>query len=207
VGECRCHSSYYEPCLAPVSAQAMELLECFPIRLKAAHLLCCPPKVGKKREVNSTIKFTEGLFEKFGARACTTTVKKMADLPSELAKFGFEERSLPLSCGGTWFYEEYVVHMRQQHKEEQNLWNEMVPTADEESPSSPASDHDVKDRSRKLNAINSRLTRERNKSNVRRLQNECKEIEAANSVLKADNAKFEELLEQAKAAVTSQIDN
>jgi len=57
------------------------------------------------------------------------------------------------------------------------------------------------DRRRKINAINSRLKRERKRAKLMRLESECEEMKAANSILKAENSRLEMLWQQANAVL------
>jgi len=196
--------------------QSVEIVDCFPIRLKVAHLLICPPKSGKKKMVKSVVGFTKAVFEeKFGARAISTTVETVPDLTFELAKLGFGERSLPRAFGGTWSYENYCTSMKRQCQEEKTRWDASVAdspalvvafAAGAEMARQQPSGAEIKQHKRKLNVIHSRLKRERRRADLTRLEDQCSEIVAANSILRADNDQLEILLKEANAMVSDHVD-
>jgi len=186
--------------------RSLDILDCFPIRLKAVHLLVIPPKAVKKNLVKSIIGFTKDLFEgRIGERAISTRAASPADMAFELTKFGFEERSLPMALGGSWRYEDWMTFLRRRSQEEQVSFaingGPVLPFAASTKEAPRLSDAEVKDRKRKLNTIHSRMKRERRRVEVSKLEEKCKEIEAANGALKADNRRLEILLEQAKRKV------
>jgi len=83
--------------------QNVAILDCFPIRLKAAHLLVRLPKTGRKKMAESIVSFTKQLFENhFGARTISTSVTSTEEMAFELYKLGFGEQSLPVAFGGIW---------------------------------------------------------------------------------------------------------
>jgi len=191
--------------------QSLEIVDCFPIRLKAAHLLVIPPKAGKRTLIASIVDTTKNLFEEhFGSRAILTRATTAADMASELAEFGFEEQSIPMTLGGNWMYEEWLSFLRQQCRDERAFWEGSgVPeNSTHEVPSrkrsKPLSDAERKERKRKLNTIHSRLKRERQRAEVSRLDDDCREIESRNSALEADNIRLEILLVQAKTVLLQQ---
>lgn len=188
------------------SIKTLKILDCFPIRLMAAHLLVYPPKHGKRKKIDDIVSFSVKIFEEqYGRRAILTTGEKAADLASKLHQFDLSEDSIPAVLGGSWAYEQWITFLRQKSQEERakSVGNgaagtKSVAIAVSAMDAKPLSEAERRDHKRKLNTIYSRQKRERQQAEVDRMQERCKEIEATNRTLEADNRRLEQLLEQAK---------
>jgi len=186
--------------------KTLKILDCFPIRLMAAHLLVCPPKHGKRRKIDDIISFTVKTFEEqYGRRVILNTGEKATDLATKLHQFDLREDSIPAVLGGSWAYEQWITFLRQRCQEERALstgggaaGTKRVDVAAHALDAKPLSEAERKDHKRKLNTIYSRQKRERQQAEVDRMQERCKDIEATNRTLKTDNCRLEQLLEQAK---------
>jgi len=196
---------------ADATSKALEVIDCFPIRLKAAHLLVCPPKSNKRKIIKEIMSVVEHIFvAKFGTRTILSSGKDPADLAAKLKEFGLEESSLPPSFGGHWPYENWMRFLKNQHQREveQDLCcdvdgeGEPHPKKASAIPvSKPLSETEKQDRKRKMNAIHSRLKRERKRVETDRLQGECNDLAEANRRCEADNVRLEKLLTEARCAV------
>ena len=193
------------------AVKSVEIMECFPVRIKAAHLLVCPPKAGKKQIIDNIVAFMLRLYvERFAGRAIMTTGEDAIDLKSKMEKYGIGEAGLPLALGGSLAYESWTKFLRQQLYKEQARVGSIsftpekataVGAVGEVASAEPFSEVEKKERKRKLNVIHSRQKRERKRALTGHLEDECRDILEQNRALEADNARLENLLRKAKRAL------
>ena len=190
------------------ASKSVEIMECFPVRIKAAHLLVVPPKAGKKQIIENIVAFMLRLYvERFAGRAILTNGEDAVDLKNKLEKYGLCEAGLPLALGGSLAYEAWTTFLRQQfHKEQARFGNiSLTPkksaAVGEVASAEPLSEAEKKERKRKLNVIHSRQKRERKRALTSRLEDQCRDILEQNRALEADNARLENLITKANHAV------
>ena len=184
--------------------KSLEVLDCFPIRLNAAHLFVCPPKTWKKSVVDDVVSYTVSLFDsKYGKRTIVHSGAE-AGMAEKLLPFGLIDVSLPASLGGSWAYESWLTFLRQQCQNElaRNESGGIHADAVNTPRAQPLTKAERKPHRRKLNTIYSRQKRERQNARVDRLKEQCNELKSSNQALTADNARLERLLEHAIDALT-----
>lgn len=191
--------------------QSLEILESFPVRIKAVHVLVCPPKAGKRKKIDEIVAFLLHIYmERFGRRAILSAGDDASNLKDKLQKFGLEEASLPLNAGGNWAYEGWMKLLRQRLREEQSRSsNAFAPAkavavtmnSTRDVATLPQTEEEKRERKRKLNVIHSRQKRERKRALMTRLEDECRELEGKNCALQADNTRLKHLLEQSASVL------
>ena len=192
------------------AAKSLEIIDCFPIRLKAAHLLVYPPKTWKKAVIDDVVSFTVSLFDsKYGKRTILHSGTKENDMAEKLHPFGINKVCLPATLGGSWVYECWITFLRQQCEYELARDESVGSHANtvKASRTQPLTEAEKKPHRRSLNTIYSRQKRERQNAKVGRLKEQYIELKASNQALTADNARLERVLEQTKNVLERQRRN
>lgn len=207
----------FTECNDDFSNKCVEIMHAVPARLKAVHLLVCPPKTGKKSLVDHVIASTvRTAMTVHGNRVFMHTANGVEDFCKKLENFDLHRDDLPASAGGRWKYEEFIRWQKQRNLLEQQLRNGEAASAINgldlitkpklhPSPPPPIDGDSCplsrKERKRKLNIIHSRQKRERRKNETSKLQDSCAVLRGKIVALKADNDFIEGLIEQASALI------
>ena len=176
-----------------------------PLKLKRVHLVVCPPKIGKKSEVNDILANVARDASVFGDRVSILRGRSPADVLRQLKTFGLREDSLPLMFGGSWRYEEFNRSLRDQAQNEHRLAS--PPRTQErrgqQGTKRAADDAEQNDRKRRLNIVHSRQKRERRRTEMESLFQQQEELERENKRLREENGTLELLLQKTSSLVKS----
>jgi hypothetical protein len=181
--------------------KTVQVMNAMPCRIKAAHLIMCPPKTGKQRAVELSLAIN-AMQAGLGKRVIVHTGGSASEIVAKLQPFGLVEGNLPPVMGGSWKYEEFARWQRQRTQLENSAVRLVgMPARDSWDTTSP-SVTDKKERKRMLNVIHSRQKRERRRAEAGHLQQQCKSLEEQNDLMKQENTRLQELLDRALALVS-----
>lgn len=185
--------------------KCLEIQRVIPARLKAFHLLVCPPKAGNKPLVDKIVSTAlTKAREVHGKRALIHSASSYEELFKKLEKFGLSKEGLPPYAGGRWMYEEFTHWQRDRRRLEQAAQTDVEARDDQQSDGASSMNlyEDVnarRERKRKLNIIHSRQKRERRRSEALRLQEACNALREKNRAVQQENASLETILRDANA--------
>lgn len=198
----------------------LRVMNAMPCRIKALHVIMCPPKNGKPRsaELSLAMKTMEAGFD--SKRVHVHMGRSAGEIVTKLEPFGLSADQLPPIMGGSWKYEDFAKWQRKRAQSEAasaRLSRGLImggveggtdggmrgETWEGVTPSSTTNALDKKERKRMLNVIHSRQKRERRRTEAGSLEQECKELDEQNKQLKWDNRRLEELLANAHLVVVN----
>jgi hypothetical protein len=181
--------------------KTVQVMNAMPCRIKAAHVIMCPPKTGKQRAVELSLAIN-AMQAGLGKRVIVHTGGSASEILAKLEPFGLVEDNLPPVMGGSWKYEEFARWQRQRTQLENSAVRLVgMPARDNWDTTSP-SVTDKKERKRMLNVIHSRQKRERRRAEAGHLQQQCTSLEEQNDLMKQENGRLQELLDRAQALVS-----
>lgn len=180
------------------SLKMMQVMNSMPVRIKAAHVIVCPPKTGKHISVENDVSFVIGaLRSKLGKRVIMHSGGSAAEIMDKLAPFGLSEDNLPPVMGGSWKYEDFAKWQKQRAQSEQATSQHIDGPLRDARTGSLLSASEKKERKRMLNVIHSRQKRERRRAEADTIEQQCKVLEEKNVSLKKENTRLESMLSDA----------
>jgi hypothetical protein len=190
----------------PEVERTVQVMKALPIKVKAVHLIVCPPKTRKQHHIENAVAIAiDTLRASFGKKLNVHSGGSTKEIAEMLKSFGLLENQLPSVMGGKWKYEEFAKWQRVRSQLEltsQQFGDTSIRGTKE---ASTLSTSEKKERKRMLNVIHSRQKRERRRAEEDTLQKQCNDLEQKNSILRTENSRLEAILAEAVIVIASEI--
>jgi hypothetical protein len=184
------------------------LKEVMPVRMGTNHLLVCPSKSREDDLLQTLIATTVSVVQEnfvFHFDGDSSIIL------SDMLRYGFIEGNLPPIFGGTWKFTEFAEWQRERRRyererlasqsSESNAITDSMKRPPLKMPPTSLHGAELKERKRKLNAIDSRHKRERRQAEFEDLEDERRELERERVALNQEAERLEGLIASAQQLV------
>ena len=170
----------------------------FPFNFHCVHVV---PKAQNRSYRDSSMPLVLSLFGTKGVNRHIHRCDSKSQIIARLASFGLSKENLPVTLGGDWSFEQFVMWQERQIRIE---WELPLGALDEDDgkysakPLSALNEGERKERKRRYNVLHSRRKRRRDRVESDVLSRQVEELEEAQEELKLENQMLEEALKKAR---------